>query len=102
LKAGLDSKGDVVAFSNHFVTFTRGGRLADSATMDANEFPTPLVPRLEYGQSTIAFGIPTGPMRPLRSNALEFVFQSFIDELAQQAGKDPVAFRLALPPNGGC
>ena len=38
-KAGLDSAGGVAAFRDHFVTFGRSGKLADSAAMDADEFP---------------------------------------------------------------
>lgn len=86
----------LVAFSDHFVTCSQGGKLADSAAMDANEFPAQLVPDLEYGQSVMELGVPTGPLRAPRSNALGFVFQSFIDELAHQVGEDPVNFRLAL------
>jgi isoquinoline 1-oxidoreductase subunit beta len=96
LHGGLAADGSVVALRDHFVTFGRNGKLADSAAMDANEFPAVLVPHLEYGQSMLDLGVPTGPLRAPRSNALGFVFQSFIDELAHQVGKDPVAFRLAL------
>ena len=96
LKGGVDAAGNVVALHNHFVTFAQGTALSGSAGMSAAEFPARFVPNVRYDVSTIQLGVPTGPLRAPGSNALAFVFQSFIDELAHAAGADPLAFQIKL------
>lgn len=44
--------------------------------------------------------IPVGPWRAPYANGNFFPTESFIDELAHAAGRDPVAFRLAMLPAG--
>jgi isoquinoline 1-oxidoreductase beta subunit len=41
-------------------------------------------------------GIPTGPWRSVGASQNAFVIESFIDELAHAAGRDPLAYRLDL------
>jgi isoquinoline 1-oxidoreductase subunit beta len=94
--AGLDDDGKLIAFRDHFVTVGKNGKPSDAATLDAAEIPAQLVENLEFGQSVMESGIPTGPLRAPRSNGFGFVFQSFLDELAHQVGKDPVEFLTAL------
>lgn len=94
-KGGVDANGKIVAWKNHFVTFTG----ASSATVGGTEFPQRYIANYELGTSSMPLGVPTGPLRAPGSNGIAFAVQSFIDELANAAGKDPLQFRLDLLAN---
>jgi isoquinoline 1-oxidoreductase beta subunit len=112
LKAGVDGSGKIVAWQNHFVSWGDGDRPAPSSTMSATEFPARYIPNYALHNTNQPLWLKTGALRAPGSNVYAFVIQSFIDEVAHAAGKDPVEFRLALlagtplpapppPPGGG-
>jgi len=95
-KAGLDGLGNLIAFRDHFVTLGTVEEPGSSAFAGPDEFPSRFVAHMEFAASFIPSGVPTGPLRAPESNGLAFAFQSFIDELAHAAGRDPLQFRLDL------
>ena len=96
-KGGVDKTGNLVAFSDHFITFTSDGQKpVSSGDMSAEEFPTLLVPNVKLTQTKLASQIPTGPWRAPRSNSIAFAVQSFLHELSSAANKDHLEFLLTL------
>ncbi|SDI25029.1 xanthine dehydrogenase family protein molybdopterin-binding subunit [Propionivibrio dicarboxylicus] len=104
LRVGLDAKGRVVAWRDHFVTFanarTRNGktelRPGSGGHLSPDEFPGRWIDHCRMEETALDCGIPMGPWRAPGANAFAWVFQSFIDELAHAAGQDPLAYSLAL------
>lgn len=64
--------------------------------MSGLEFPARFVPHVDYAMSTTPLGQPTGSLRAPQSNALAFVLQGFLDEVAHAAGRDPLQFQLDM------
>jgi len=92
---GVDAQGKIVAWRNHVVAFDG----ASSGFPGAGEFPAKFVANYSLEASGMPLGVPTGPLRAPGSNGFAFAIQSFIDELAHAAGKDPVQMRLDLLAN---
>ncbi|MEO0062333.1 MAG: hypothetical protein RLZZ08_893 [Pseudomonadota bacterium] len=97
LRAALDAKGKITGFEDHFVTFTYpAGGAYNPAEMAKDEFPAKFVPNLRYGQTKLKTAVPMGALRAPTSNALAFVMQSFLDEVAHSQGKDLPTLMLEI------
>ncbi len=88
-KAGLDEDGNMVAFH------IRGAGTHGSPVF-ANRYPAGAVDNYLAENHTKESNISTGAWRAPRSNFIATAEQSFLDEVAEAAGKDPIDFRLEL------
>ncbi|SKC09645.1 xanthine dehydrogenase family protein molybdopterin-binding subunit [Dyadobacter psychrophilus] len=89
-EAALDKNGTMIGYKLRGVGMNSG-----NSTREDN-FPSGSVDNLLIDSVEHKSPITTGPWRAPITNFLAYAEQSFLDEVAEAAGKDPVAFRLEL------
>jgi isoquinoline 1-oxidoreductase beta subunit len=88
-KAALDENNNLIAFH------VRAGGIPESP-LEANRFPAGSVSHYLAEEWMVNSNITVGAFRAPRSNFIAGAEQSFLDEVAELAGKDPIEFRLEL------
>lgn len=88
-RAALDADNNLIAFH------VKAGGIPESPLF-ANRFPAGAVDHYLAEEWSINSNITIGAFRAPRSNFIAGVEQSFLDEVAEAMGKDPIAFRLEL------
>jgi isoquinoline 1-oxidoreductase subunit beta len=96
-KAALDQAGKLVAWQDHFITFSADGqRPVSGGDMSPEEFPIPLLANARLTQTKMPLQIPCGPWRAPRSNAVAFAVQGFLAEVSAAAKRDHLEFLLEI------
>lgn len=88
-KAGIDADNNLIALTVSG-TGTNGGPVA------SNRFPAGALDHYAAKNYSLESNISTGAWRAPRSNFIAGAEQSFLDEVAEACGKDPIDFRLEL------
>jgi Aerobic-type carbon monoxide dehydrogenase, large subunit CoxL/CutL homologs len=96
MSAAIDAGGKVTAFRDHFVTFGKDGKTVRAGEMPASVVPAVLLENVVMQQSLLDTNLPTGWLRAPGSNALGYVLQGFLDEVAEGAGTDLPALMIDM------
>lgn len=100
LKAGLDGQNRITAWLHRQAGTSRyafrEGEEPGRSEFREGTYPAGLNPayRLEYALAES--NLPVGPLRAPGLNAFTFAAESFLDEVAEAAGRDPLELRLDL------
>jgi isoquinoline 1-oxidoreductase beta subunit len=105
LKAGIDGSGKLVAWDHHIVGqsivagtpfqgLIRNG-IDQTSVEGASNLPY-AIPNMHVGLTTTTVGVPPLWWRAVGSTHTAYATEAFLDQVAAEAGKDPLALRLAL------
>jgi len=95
LKAAIDAQGHLIGWRQNFVTFGEGRRFSTAAEA-GEDFPSNFVANYGLYFTAMPLRLRTGWLRAPGSNALCWVGQSFLDECAAAAGRDPLDLHLEI------
>ncbi len=99
LKAGLDAQNKITAWRHHFITFGDAKHSTSGGGIGADSYPSGFPPAYVLMTSAQPLMQRTGALRAPGDNAYCWVAQSFLDEVAHAAGRDPLEFQLDLLSN---
>ncbi|MEO2052436.1 MAG: molybdopterin cofactor-binding domain-containing protein [Allomuricauda sp.] len=88
-RAAFDAENNLIGFH------VKAGGVPESPLF-ANRFPAGAIDNYLAEDFTVDTNITTGAFRAPRSNFIAGAEQSFLDEVAEELGKDPIDFRLEL------
>jgi isoquinoline 1-oxidoreductase beta subunit len=105
IKAGLDADGNLVAWEHHIVgqSIMAGGPMeamvqdgVDPTSVEGAAILPYALPNRTVGLTTTDVGVPVLWWRSVGSTHTAYAVETFLDELAEAAGADPLDFRLKL------
>ncbi|WP_159949406.1 xanthine dehydrogenase family protein molybdopterin-binding subunit [Rhizobium sp. 18065] len=105
VKAALDDKGQLIAMSDHIVGQSIMAKTMFESMVQNGVDPTSVegmhnmpykIPNQAIGLTSTDVGVPVLWWRSVGNTHTAFVAETFMDEMAEAAGQDPIAFRLSL------
>ncbi|MCK7594100.1 xanthine dehydrogenase family protein molybdopterin-binding subunit [Pseudomarimonas salicorniae] len=103
LIATLDAEGAVTGYAHRLASASKYSRRPGVPAEDMwkpeiypDDFPARLLPHVRMEWFAVESGVTRGSWRAPGHTANAFAVQSFLDEVAHAAGRDPLALRLAL------
>jgi len=101
--AALDDHGAISGWAHRLASASKYYRRADAKPADMwqaelypDDFPAAIIPNLRMEWFAVDSGMTRGSWRAPAHTANAFAIQSFIDEIAQATGRDPLALQLQM------